>query len=100
MHTCTHTPNKHTNLNELLLLQIPFFDAVVSRPAEQHISLYSQALNAVIMGRLEVMSWTHITHGSLCHVKHLRRVQEAGDCKVFVCIRDTQVWFKYVCVLP
>ncbi len=93
--THTHT---HTHLSELLLLQIPFFDAVVSRPAEQHISLYSQTLDAIVMGRLKVMSWTYVAQSSLCHVKHLKRAQEAGDCKRRVCICDTRVWSQYVCV--
>lgn len=61
-----------THLSKLLLLHVPFFDAVVSRATEQHISLYRQALDAVVMWRLKVMSWTYVTQGSLRHIKHLR----------------------------
>lgn len=69
-----------THLCELLLLQFPFLDAVVSRSTEQHVSLHSQTLDAVIMWRLKVMSWTYVSQSSLCHVKHLTGKE------TFVCI--------------
>lgn len=80
-HSHIHT---HTNLSEFLLIQIPFFDAVVSGAAEQHISLHGQALNAIIVWWLKVMSWTYITQSSLCHIKHLARKEQNGKClKIF-----------------
>lgn len=71
-----------THLRELLLLQFPFLDAVVSRSTEQHVSLHSQTLDAIIMWRLKVMSWTYVSQSSLCHVKHLTGKE------TFVCIFD------------
>lgn len=63
----------NTDLCELLLLQLPLLDAVVSRAAEQHVSLHGQTFNAVIVRRLKVMSGTHITQSSFCHIKYLER---------------------------
>lgn len=78
----THTQT-HTNLSELMLFQIPFFDAVVSGAAEQHISMHGQALNAVVVWRLKVMSRTYITQSSLCHIKHLEIKEQNGKCEIF-----------------
>lgn len=61
----------NTYLSELVLLQIPFFDAVVPGAAEQHVALHGQTLQAVIVGRLEVVGGAYVTHGSLGHIKHL-----------------------------
>lgn len=80
--SCNTEMQASTHLCELLLLQFPFLDAVVSRSTEQHVSLHSQTLDAVIMWRLKVMSWTYVSQSSLCHIKHLTGKE------TFVCIFD------------
>lgn len=76
---CFSFTKTHTYLSELVLLQIPLFDAVVSRAAEQHVSLHGQTLQAVVMWRLKVIGRTDVPHSSLCHVKHLgSEREEAG----------------------
>lgn len=60
-----------TYLSELVLLQIPFFDAVVPGATEKHVTLHGQPLQAVVVRRLKVVGGAYVTHSSLGHVKHL-----------------------------
>lgn len=63
------------NLEKFLLLQIPLLYAIVPGAAEEDISLDGQALDAVIVRGLEVVSGANIAHHALSNLKHLEEKQ-------------------------
>lgn len=58
-------------LNQFLLLQIPLLNAVVTGPAEQHVAVHGQALDAVVVRRLKVVSGTDVPLHAFRDIKHL-----------------------------
>lgn len=58
-------------LNQFLLLQIPFLNAVVPGAAEQHVAVHGQALDAVVVRRLKVVSGTDVPLHTFRDIKHL-----------------------------
>lgn len=59
------------DLDKFLLLQIPLLDAVVPGAAEEDVSLDGQALDAIVVRGLEVVSGANIACHALCDLKHL-----------------------------
>lgn len=76
------------DLDKFLLLQIPLLDAVVPGATEEDVSLDSQALDAVIVRGLKVVSGANVAHHALSNLKHLgrktvgERLQMALETKV------------------
>lgn len=58
-------------LNQFLLFQVPLLDAVVAGAAEQHVAVYGQALDAVVVRRLKVVSGTDVPLHAFRDIKHL-----------------------------
>ena len=66
----------HTNLNKLLLWEIPLFDAHVPRAREEYITSDCQWLNSIIMRWIEVhFRNINITACCTIHLKHLSKQQ-------------------------
>lgn len=66
-------PCSHPDLDKFLLLQIPLLYAVVPGAAEKDISLDGQALNAIVVRGLEVVSGANIARHALRDLKHLEK---------------------------
>lgn len=63
--------HRYFYLNQFLLTQIPFLNAIVTGTAEQDVAVYGKALNPIIMRGLKVMSRSNVALGALCHIKYL-----------------------------
>lgn len=59
------------DLDKFLLLQIPLLYAVVPGATEEDISLDGQALDAVVVRGLEVVSGANVAHCALRDLEHL-----------------------------
>lgn len=67
------------DLDKFLLLQIPLLYAIVPGAAEEDVSLDGQALNAVIVRGLKVVSGANIAHHALSNLKHLGEKEWVRD---------------------
>lgn len=61
-------------LNELLLIQVPLLDAIVSGTTEQYISLDGQAFDTVIVRGLKVVGWANGARYTVAQLEHLHIV--------------------------
>lgn len=64
------------DLDKFLLLQIPLLYAIVPGAAEEDVALDGQALDAIVVRGLKVVSGANIAHHTLSNLKYLggRRV--------------------------
>lgn len=72
-HCCSapRHPEDPPDLAKFLLLQVPFLYAVVPGATEEDVPLDGQALDAVVVRGLEVVSGADIAHHALGNLKHL-----------------------------
>lgn len=59
-------------LQQVFAVQVPLLDAVVSRAAEQNVSLDHQWLDTVVMWRFKVVRWADATQRAFGHIKQLQ----------------------------
>lgn len=67
------------DLDEFLLLQIPLLYAVVPGATEEDVPLDGQALDAIVVRGLKVVSGANIAHCALSNLKHLGEKQEEEE---------------------
>lgn len=68
-----HTPPfPSPNLDELLLVQVPLLDAIVSGATEEYVSLDSQAFNTIIVRGLKVVGWANGARHTVAQLEHLQ----------------------------
>lgn len=58
-------------LQQVFAVQVPLLDAVVPGPAEEHVALDHQRLDAVVMRRLKVVRWADAPQGTFGHIEQL-----------------------------
>lgn len=69
--TGTPPPLSQSDLDELLVLQVPLLDAIVTGAAEQDVPVDGQALDAVVVRGLKVVSGADGAGHTVTQLEHL-----------------------------
>lgn len=65
------------HLQQIFAIQIPLFDSIVPRTAEEIVPLDHQGLNAIVVGGLKVV---HRADGPQRAFTHIKQLQEQEAC--------------------